>query len=73
MISKRNVSLFQVTKTNDDLKKKIDELQTEMRKFKAVFLKQENRIRGLEGKITSITAAAETVSAMKYCNGICGY
>jgi len=44
----------QVTKSNDELKKKIEELQTEMKKFKAVFLKQENRIRSLEGRLTSM-------------------
>ena len=49
--------LLQVTKVNDDLKKKIDDLQTEMKKFKAVFLKQENRIRGLEGKLAALNTS----------------
>lgn len=48
----------EVTKVNDDLKKKIDDLQTEMKKFKAVFLKQENRIRGLEGKLAAAKAGS---------------
>ncbi|XP_066942237.1 coronin-6 isoform X2 [Macrobrachium rosenbergii] len=45
----------EVCKINDDLRKKIDELQSEMKKFKAVFLKQENRIRGLENKLSELT------------------
>lgn len=44
-----------VTKNNDDLRKKIEELQSEMKKFKAVFLKQENRIRMLETKVAEQT------------------
>lgn len=40
---------------NDDLRKRIDELQAEMKKFKAVFLKQENRIRVLENKVGELT------------------
>ena len=47
-------SLFQVTKVNEDFKKKIEDLQVEMKKFKAVFLKQENRIKGLESKLASL-------------------
>lgn len=50
-----------VTKTNDDLKKKIDELLLEMKKFKAVFLKQENRIKNLEGKLSSLGVDPTTV------------
>ncbi|XP_037796752.1 coronin-6-like [Penaeus monodon] len=46
----------EVTKVNDDLRKKIDELQSEMKKFKAVFLKQENRIRVLETKLGELTS-----------------
>lgn len=45
-----------VTKVNDDLRKKIEELQSEMKKFKAVFLKQENRIRMLETKVADQTS-----------------
>ena len=45
-------------KANDDLRKKVDDLQTEMKKFKAVFLKQENRIRVLENKLSELTPSA---------------
>lgn len=65
--------LFQVTEVNKDLKKKIDELQTEMKKFKAVFLKQENRIRGLETKLTnmnvSVTEDTTTTTAAAATTG----
>lgn len=47
----------EVSKVNDDLRKRIDELQAEMKKFKAVFLKQENRIRGLENKLGEMTGS----------------
>lgn len=39
------------------MRKRIDELQAEMKKFKAVFLKQENRIRGLENKLAEMTGS----------------
>ncbi|KAK8743987.1 hypothetical protein OTU49_000948 [Cherax quadricarinatus] len=45
----------EVLKVNEDLRKRIDELQSEMKKFKAVFLKQENRIRVLENKLGELT------------------
>ena len=51
------LSVQQVSKVNDELRKRIDELQNEMKKFKAVFLKQENRIRGLENKIGELTVS----------------
>ncbi|RXG68546.1 hypothetical protein Avbf_01621 [Armadillidium vulgare] len=47
-----------VIKSNDDLKKKVEDLQTEMKKFKAVFLKQENRIRQLETKLSELSSLA---------------
>lgn len=50
----------EVTKVNDDLRKRIDELQTEMKKFKAVFLKQENRIRVLENKLGELVGPGAT-------------
>lgn len=50
-------SVWQVSKVNDDLRKRIDELQAEMKKFKAVFLKQENRIRVLENKLGEMTGS----------------
>ncbi|KAK4287225.1 hypothetical protein Pmani_039700 [Petrolisthes manimaculis] len=50
----------EVTKVNDDLRKRIDELQTEMKKFKAVFLKQENRIRVLENKLGELVGPGST-------------
>lgn len=46
---------FKVTKVNDDLRKKVEDLQAEMKKFKAVFLKQENRIRHLETKVAELS------------------
>lgn len=48
--------VLQVTKTNDEQKKKIEELQMEIKKFKAVFLKQENRIKSLEAKVSCLGA-----------------
>lgn len=45
---------------NDDLRKRIDELQSEMKKFKAVFLKQENRIRVLENKLGELVGPGTT-------------
>ncbi|XP_076046962.1 protein coronin isoform X2 [Oratosquilla oratoria] len=45
----------EVVKQNEELKKRVDELQAEMKKFKAVFLKQENRIRNLESKLSEKT------------------
>ncbi|KAB7493596.1 Coronin-6 [Armadillidium nasatum] len=53
-----------VIKSNDDLKKKVEDLQTEMKKFKAVFLKQENRIRQLETKLSELSSLAPELRAL---------
>lgn len=55
--------LSKVIKSNDDLRKKVEDLQTEMKKFKAVFLKQENRIRHLETKLSELSSLAPEVSS----------